>query len=121
MLEALNTTSLSICNTMCESGHLLTQSIRNVLSCCKPPTTYWFLNLGNQIKVTVTFHRIYPSKNGYFDVMGGAYIRVRAHGLLLRRGPGPQEVLRRPCKHPCLPRDVNPDPTAQQSLSLQYF
>ncbi|GFV81401.1 uncharacterized protein TNCV_2034101 [Trichonephila clavipes] len=51
MWEALNTTSLSICRTMCESDHLLVHSISNVLSCCKPPTTYWFLNLGNEIKV----------------------------------------------------------------------
>ncbi|GFW67429.1 uncharacterized protein LOC105457711 [Trichonephila clavipes] len=36
MWEALNTISLSICLTMCESGHLLALSIRNVLSCCKP-------------------------------------------------------------------------------------
>ncbi|GFU34572.1 hypothetical protein TNCV_1993031 [Trichonephila clavipes] len=35
-----------------ESGHLLAYSISNVLSCCKPPTTYSFLNLGNEIKVT---------------------------------------------------------------------
>ncbi|GFT88470.1 transposable element Tcb1 transposase [Trichonephila clavipes] len=51
MWEALNTTSLSICRTMCELGHLLAHSISNVLSCCKPPTTYWFLNLGNKVKV----------------------------------------------------------------------
>ncbi|GFW65814.1 uncharacterized protein TNCV_586401 [Trichonephila clavipes] len=52
MWEALNTTSLSICSTMCKSGHLLALSISNILSCYKPPTTYWFLNLGNEINVT---------------------------------------------------------------------
>ncbi|GFX14652.1 uncharacterized protein TNCV_4016501 [Trichonephila clavipes] len=52
MWEALNTTSFNICSTMCESVNLLEHNISNVLSCCKPPTTYWFLNLGNEIKVT---------------------------------------------------------------------
>ncbi|GFX22386.1 uncharacterized protein TNCV_1815871 [Trichonephila clavipes] len=52
MWEALNTISLSICRIMCELDHLLTHSISNILSCCKPLTTYWFLNLGNKIKVT---------------------------------------------------------------------
>ncbi|GFX57493.1 uncharacterized protein TNCV_3051441 [Trichonephila clavipes] len=66
MREVLNTISLSICRTLCESGHLLAHSISNVLSCCKPPTTYWFLNVGNEIKVTKL---ISPLKNGYFDVI----------------------------------------------------
>ncbi|GFV65740.1 EGF-like domain-containing protein [Trichonephila clavipes] len=52
MWKALNTISLSICRIMCESGYLLAHSISNVLLYCKPPTTYWFLNLGNKIKVT---------------------------------------------------------------------
>ncbi|GFU69842.1 hypothetical protein TNCV_112611 [Trichonephila clavipes] len=43
---------ISICRTLCEWGHLLAHSMSNVLSCCKPPTTYWFRNLGNEIKVT---------------------------------------------------------------------
>ncbi|GFW43784.1 uncharacterized protein TNCV_4771331 [Trichonephila clavipes] len=64
--EALNTTSLSICRSMWESGHLLTHSISNVLSCCKPPTTYWFLNLRNEIKVT---ERISSLVNGHFDLL----------------------------------------------------
>ncbi|GFT29039.1 uncharacterized protein TNCV_3586891 [Trichonephila clavipes] len=74
MWEGLNTTSLSICRTVCELGQLLAHSISNVLSSCKPPTTYWLLNLGKrsksqgQIKFTVTFHHISPSENGYFDV-----------------------------------------------------
>ncbi|GFW90160.1 uncharacterized protein TNCV_1789811 [Trichonephila clavipes] len=71
MGEALNTTSLSICRTMCESGHLLEQCNSNVLSCCRPPTTYWFLNLGNDIKVTgsdpIHCDIPSPSENGYFD------------------------------------------------------
>ncbi|PRD29448.1 UNVERIFIED_CONTAM: hypothetical protein NCL1_29390 [Trichonephila clavipes] len=50
MWEALNTISLSIFRTMCESDHLLAHSICNVISCCKPPTTYWFLNLGTRSK-----------------------------------------------------------------------
>ncbi|GFU83529.1 hypothetical protein TNCV_4217891 [Trichonephila clavipes] len=45
MWEALNTISFSIFHTMCESGHMFAHSISNVLSCYKPPTTYWFLNL----------------------------------------------------------------------------
>ncbi|PRD22238.1 UNVERIFIED_CONTAM: hypothetical protein NCL1_49604 [Trichonephila clavipes] len=65
MWEALNTNNFCICHTMCESGHLLAHSIRNILSCCKPSTTYWFLNLGNEIKVT---GRISSLENGYFDV-----------------------------------------------------
>ncbi|GFS81200.1 uncharacterized protein TNCV_1224341 [Trichonephila clavipes] len=52
MWEALNTSSLSICRTMCELGHLLAHSISTVLSCCKPLDTYWFLNLGKEINVT---------------------------------------------------------------------
>ncbi|GFX09590.1 uncharacterized protein TNCV_2029561 [Trichonephila clavipes] len=36
----------------CESGHMLEHSVSNVLSCRKPPTAYWFLTLGNEIKVT---------------------------------------------------------------------
>ncbi|GFX85467.1 hypothetical protein TNCV_3716391 [Trichonephila clavipes] len=51
MREALNTISLNIYRTMCESGHLYAHVISNVLSCCKPPTTYWFLNLGIEINV----------------------------------------------------------------------
>ncbi|GFX15285.1 uncharacterized protein TNCV_3302151 [Trichonephila clavipes] len=68
MWEALNTTSLR--------GHQLAHSISNVPSCCKPLTTYRFLNLGNRsksqgrIKFTVTFHRISLSENGHFDVSG---------------------------------------------------
>ncbi|GFY34259.1 uncharacterized protein TNCV_2505621 [Trichonephila clavipes] len=65
--ETLNTTSLSICRTMCESGHFLAHSISNVLSCCKSPTTYWFLNLRNEIKA---IERISPLANGYLDVSG---------------------------------------------------
>ncbi|PRD29170.1 UNVERIFIED_CONTAM: hypothetical protein NCL1_30213 [Trichonephila clavipes] len=72
MGEALNTTSLSICRTMCESGHLLEQCNSNVLSCCRPPTTYWLLNLGNDIKVTgsdpIHCDIPSPSENGYFNV-----------------------------------------------------
>ncbi|GFW21347.1 uncharacterized protein TNCV_1531721 [Trichonephila clavipes] len=64
MWETLNTLSLSIFRTMCESGPLLAHSISNVLSCCRPSTTYWFLNLGNEIKVT---GRISPWENGYLD------------------------------------------------------
>ncbi|GFV73506.1 uncharacterized protein TNCV_1539481 [Trichonephila clavipes] len=52
MWEALNTISLSISRTMCESDHLLAHGISNVRSYCKPPTTYRFLNRGNEIKVT---------------------------------------------------------------------
>ncbi|GFV45399.1 uncharacterized protein TNCV_5055931 [Trichonephila clavipes] len=65
MWEVLNTISLSICHTICESSHLLAYGINNVLSCCKPPTTYGSLNLRNEIKVT---ERISPLGNGYFDV-----------------------------------------------------
>ncbi|PRD33581.1 UNVERIFIED_CONTAM: hypothetical protein NCL1_17247 [Trichonephila clavipes] len=72
---ALNTTSLNICRTMFESGHMLAPSIRNALSCCKPPTPYQFLNHGNEIKVKGAdeIHCDIPShssENGYFDVDG---------------------------------------------------
>ncbi|GFV62332.1 uncharacterized protein TNCV_1131151 [Trichonephila clavipes] len=65
MWEALNTISLSIYRTKCQSGHLLAHSIKNVLSCCKPSFTYWFLNLGNEIKVTGLISLL---EKGYFDV-----------------------------------------------------
>ncbi|GFV32320.1 hypothetical protein TNCV_1676061 [Trichonephila clavipes] len=39
MWESLNIISLSICRTMCESGHLLSHSISNVLFYCKPRAT----------------------------------------------------------------------------------
>ncbi|GFV03539.1 hypothetical protein TNCV_5060801 [Trichonephila clavipes] len=49
---------------MCKSGHLLTHSISNILPCFKPSTKYWFLNLGDEIKIV---GRISPLENGYFD------------------------------------------------------
>ncbi|GFS84557.1 uncharacterized protein TNCV_4607141 [Trichonephila clavipes] len=79
MWEALNTISLSTCHTMCESGRLLAHSISNVLSCCKPSTTYWFLNCGNEIKVT---GRISPLENDYFDVselLNTGYFHLTRH------------------------------------------
>ncbi|PRD19338.1 UNVERIFIED_CONTAM: hypothetical protein NCL1_57616 [Trichonephila clavipes] len=61
---------------MCESSHLLVHIISNVLSCCKPSTMYWCLNLGNEIKVT---GRISPLENGYFDV--SAHLDTRYFNL----------------------------------------
>ncbi|GFV55315.1 uncharacterized protein TNCV_2268661 [Trichonephila clavipes] len=77
MWEALNTTSLNICRTICESGHLLRRTIL-AISCLVanrlPRIGSKIMGirskLQGQIKFTEASHRIVLSENGYFDVSG---------------------------------------------------
>ncbi|GFQ86094.1 uncharacterized protein TNCT_344181 [Trichonephila clavata] len=89
MWEALNTITLSICRTICESGHLLANWLTHVLAETFLPTVLMYGMVGDYSQGLPLIHCDIPSDfslgNGYFDASSlfntGYFISYDTHQL----------------------------------------